>query len=62
MKTAYSVTYTTYDPEAKAHRENKTWVSGARGQMLTDAGIERLLRKTLPTATVTRVEAWADAR
>ena len=62
MKTAYSVTYTSYDPQAKAHREAKTWVNGSRGQVLTDAGIERMLKKTMPAATVTRIESWIDER
>ena len=62
MKIAYSVTYTTYDAQVRAHREGQTWISGARGQVLTKSGIEKLLKKNVPEAIVIRTETWGDNR
>jgi hypothetical protein len=59
MQLTYSVTYTQFSPAHRANFENTAWVSGGRGQMLTLAGCERILRRTHPGATIIiRRERW----
>lgn len=62
MQLTYSVTYTQYSAPHRANFENSAWVSGARGQALTLAGCERILRRTHPGAVVVRREQWNDGR
>ena len=58
MNLTYSVTYTQYSAEHRANFEDNIWISGARGQPLTLAGIQRILRRTHPGAIVVRREKW----
>ncbi|CAB5222898.1 hypothetical protein UFOVP374_41 [uncultured Caudovirales phage] len=58
MNLTYSVTYTQYSAAHRANFENNIWVSGARGQSLTLAGVQRILRRTHPRAIVVRRETW----
>lgn len=60
MNLTYSVTYTQYSAAHRANFENNTWVSGARGQSLTLAGVQRILRRTHPGAIVVRRETWTQ--
>ena len=60
MTLTYSVTYTQYSAAHRANFENNAWVSGARGQSLTLAGCQRILRRTHPGATIIRREQWND--
>ena len=62
MQLTYSVTYTQYSAPHRANFENSTWVAGARGQALTLAGCERILRRTHPGATIIRRERWNEGR
>ena len=58
MNLIYSVTYTQYSAAHRANFENNTFVSGARGQLLTLAGVQRILRRTHPGAVIVRRETW----
>jgi len=60
MPLVYSVTYTQYSPAHRANFENNAWVRGGRGQALTLAGCQRILRRTHPGAVVVRRERWND--
>ena len=60
MNLTYSVTYTQYSAAHRANFENSAWVSGARGQSLTLAGVQRILRRTHPGAIVVRRETWTQ--
>lgn len=60
MTLIYSVTYTQYSAAHRANFENSAWVSGARGQALTLAGCQRILRRTHPGANIIRREQWID--
>ena len=60
MNLTYSVTYTQYSAAHRANFENNTFVSGARGQKLTLAGVQRILRRTHPGAIVVRRETWTQ--
>jgi len=62
MPLVYSVTYTQYSAAHRANFENSAWVSGARGQLLTLAGCQRILRRTHPRATVIRRDQWTEGR
>ena len=62
MRLIYSVAYTTYDAQARAHRQANTWVSGARHQELTRDGIERIVHRTHPRAIILQTERWIDSR
>jgi len=62
MPLVYSVTYTQYSPQHRANFQNSAWIAGARGQALTLAGCERILRRTHPGATIIRRERWNDGR
>ena len=62
MPLIYSVTYTQYSAAHRANFENSAWVSGARGQALTLAGCQRILRRTRAGATIVRRECWTDGR
>jgi hypothetical protein len=62
MTLTYSVTYTFYSAPHRAHLENTAWVSGARGQSLTLAGCQRILRQTHPGAVVVRRDTWTEGR
>jgi hypothetical protein len=62
MTLTYSVTYTQYSPAHRANFENNTWISGARGQSLTLAGCQRILRRTHPGANIIRREQWTEGR
>jgi len=58
MNITYSVTYRQYSAAHRANFENNIFVSGARGQKLTLAGVQRILRRTHPGAIVVHREAW----
>ena len=58
MNLTYSVMYTQWSAAHRANFENNIWVSGARGQSLTFAGVQRILRRTHPGAIVVRRETW----
>ena len=60
MNLIYSVTYTQWSAAHRANFENNTFVSGARGQLLTLAGVQRILRRTHPGAVVVRRETWTQ--
>lgn len=60
MTLTYSVTYTQYSAAHRAHSQNNIWISGARGQKLTLAGVQRILRRTHPAAIVVRRETWTQ--
>jgi len=62
MRLIYSVAYTVYDPQFRAHRQFNTWVSGARHQSLTRAGIERIIRREKPAAIVLQTQVFTDSR
>lgn len=62
MRLIYSVAYTIFDAQARAHRQTNTWVSGARHQALTRDGIERIVRREYPTANVIRTQQFTDSR
>lgn len=62
MTLTYSVTYTVYSAGHRANFENSAWVRGARGQALTLAGCQRILRRTYPGAVLVRRECWTDGR
>ena len=62
MTLTYSVTYTQYSAPHRANFENNAWVSGARGQLLTLEGCQRILRRTHPGAVVVRRQQWNDGR
>jgi hypothetical protein len=62
MTLTYSVTYTQYSAAHRANFENSTWISGARGQALTLAGCQRILRRTHPGAVLVRRQQWIDGR
>ena len=62
MTLTYSVTYTQYSAAHRANFENNTWVRGARGQSLTLAGCQRILRQTHPGAVVVRRDTWTEGR
>ena len=60
MNLTYSVTYTQYSAAHRANFENNAWISGARGQLLTFNGVQRILRRTHPGAVVVRRETWTQ--
>jgi hypothetical protein len=62
MRLIYSVAYTIFDAQARAHRQANTWVSGARHQALTRDGIERIVRREYPTANVIQTQRFTDSR
>jgi hypothetical protein len=62
MRLIYSVAYTLYDAQARAHRQTNTWISGCRNQSLTLAGIERIIRRDKPTAIVLQTQVFTDSR
>lgn len=62
MRLIYSVQYTTYDAQARAHRQSNTWVSGARHQALTRDGIERIVRRDHPRAIILQTQRFVDSR
>ena len=62
MRLIYSVAYTVYDAQVRAHRESNTWVSGARHQALTRDGIERIIRREKPDAIVVQTQVFTDSR
>jgi len=62
MKLIYSVSYTVYDPQVRAHRQSNTWISGCKNQSLTRAGIERIIRRDQPQAIVVQTQVFTDER
>ena len=62
MKLIYSVSYTVYDPQFRAHRQTNTWISGAKNQSLTRAGIERIVHRDHPNAIVLQTQVFTDSR
>ena len=62
MRLIYSVAYTVYDAQARAHRQSSTWVSGARHQALTRDGIARIIRRDHPRAIILQTQRFTDAR
>jgi len=62
MRLIYSVAYTTYDAQARAHRQANIWVSGARHQALTRDGIARIVRRDHPQAIILQTQRFTDAR
>ena len=62
MRLIYSVAYTVFDAQARAHRQSNTWVSGARHQALTRDGIERIVHRTHPGAIVLQTQRFVDSR
>ena len=62
MRLIYSVAYTVYDAQVRAHRESNTWVSGAKNQSLTRSGIERIIRRDQPQAIVLQTQVFTDER
>ena len=62
MKLIYSVSYTVYDSQFKAHREANTWVSGAKHQSLTRAGIGRIVHRDHPNAIILQTQVFTDSR
>ena len=62
MRLIYSVAYTVYDKQARAHRQSSAWVSGARHQALTRTGIERIVRRDHPYAIILQTQRFTDSR
>jgi hypothetical protein len=62
MRLIYSVAYTTYDAQARAHRQTNTWISGARHQALTRDGIERIVHREHPHAIILQTQVFTDSR
>jgi hypothetical protein len=62
MRLIYSVAYTIFDAQARAHRQANTWVSGARHQALTRDGIERIVRREYPQAIILQTQRFTDSR
>ena len=62
MRLIYSVAYTTYDAQARAHRQSNTWVSGARHQALTRDGIARIVHRDHPRAIILQTQRFVDSR
>ena len=62
MRLIYSVAYTVYDPQFRAHRQSNTWISGAKNQSLTRTGIERIIRRDQPHAIVLQTQVFTDSR
>jgi hypothetical protein len=62
MRLIYSVAFTVYDQQARAHRQSNTWVSGARHQALTSDGIERIVHRDHPTAIILQTQCFTDSR
>ena len=62
MRLIYSVAFTVYDAQARAHRQSNTWISGARHQSLTRAGIERIIHRSQPRAIILQTQVFTDSR
>jgi len=62
MRLIYSVSYTVYDPQFRAHRQSNTWISGCKNQSLTRTGIERIIRREKPDAIVLQTQVFTDSR
>ena len=62
MRLIYSVAFTVYDAQFRAHRQSNTWISGAKHQSLTRAGIERIIRRDNPRAIVLQTQVFTDSR
>lgn len=60
MTILHTITYTIYSSDLKAHVESTTTLS--RSSRLTYAGAQRILRKSIKDAVVTRIETMIDAR
>lgn len=62
MRLIYSVAFTVYDAQARAHRQSNTWISGARHQSLTRVGIERIIHRAQPRAIILQTQVFTDSR
>ena len=62
MRLIYSVAYTVYDAQARAHRQSNTWISGSKNQSLTRAGIERIVHREHPNAIILQSQVFTDSR
>jgi len=60
MKILHCITYSTRSADGQIRREQSTQLT--RRHRLTVLGCERLLKRSDPSAIVTRVETFVDAR
>jgi len=62
MRLIYSVAFTVYDAQMRAHIQTNAWVSGSKHQSLTKAGIERIIHRDHPSAIVLQSQVFTDSR
>lgn len=62
FKITYSVDFLTYSEVHRAWYQNTAFVSGSKGQKLTERGIDAALRKNHPLAKMTGYQSFIDER